>query len=106
VDDTLKEWLRVLKPGGKLILECPSMDKVFSYILTQIGSKKMMSPTFSWYAIWGDPRYKKMDQVHKWGYNPQMLSEVMLHAGFVKVTHEKARYHFPERDMRMEGFKP
>jgi predicted SAM-dependent methyltransferase len=26
VSDILKEWIRVLKPGGKLILECPNLQ--------------------------------------------------------------------------------
>lgn len=106
VNDALKEWLRALKPQGKLILECPSMDKVFAYILSHVKSGKMLSPTYSWFALWGDPKYRTIDQVHKWGYNPQMLGDLMRHAGFVNVSSQKARYHFPARDMRMEGFKP
>lgn len=102
----LKDWLRVLKPGGVVVIELPSMEKVFSYIVECADRKELMSPTFSWWPLWGDPKYKDPGMVHKWGYTYSMLREVLVKAGFVSVKADKPRYHFPRRDMRVTAVKP
>lgn len=105
-EDVLREWLRVLKPGGRLILELPSMEKVFDYIARAFDQRLPMSPTFSWFPLWGDPKYRDPAMVHKWGYTFPMLRELLVKAGFSAIGVEKPRYHFPERDMRVTALKP
>lgn len=105
VEDALKEWHRVLKPGGQLILELPSMEKVFTYITNMMDTKNSMSPTFSWFPLWGDPAYKDGAMVHKWGYTYPMMREILINAGFANVKVGKPRYHFPQRDMRVTASK-
>lgn len=104
--DMFKEWLRVLKPGGKVIVELPSMEKVFKYIMDSFDRKEAMSPTFSWFPLWGDPKYREPGMVHRWGYTYPMLKEILIKAGFTGVMAEKPRYHFPNRDMRITAVKP
>ena len=106
VPDVLEEWKRVLKPGGKLILELPSMEKVFSYIANAMDRKIPMSGTFSFLPLWGDPSFKDPAMMHKWGYFFAMLRQDLVKAGFDAVTLEKPRYHFPNRDMRVVAVKP
>jgi hypothetical protein len=43
---------------------------------------------------------------HKWGYFFSTLKAELVKAGFEKISEEKARDHFPNRDMRVVGFKP
>lgn len=106
VEQVLKEWLRVLKPGGQLIIELPCMDKVFDYIAQCYQSKTPLSPTFSWFPLWGDPKYGDAAMCHKWGYSVAMIIEVLQKAGFENVKYSKAVYHFPDRDMRITAYKP
>jgi ubiquinone/menaquinone biosynthesis C-methylase UbiE len=106
VQTILAEWKRVLKSGGKLILELPSMDKVFRYIANAIDRKLPMSETFSTLPLWGDPKYRDVAMCHKWGYLFTTLSMELVKAGFVNIKGTKPRYHFVERDMRVEAFKP
>lgn len=102
----LAEWLRVLKPGGHVIIEVPCMDKVLRYVADAMEQNALMSPTFSWYPLWGDPSSKNPLMCHKWGYTYQMLSQALVKAGFTSVRPAKARYHFPQRDMRVTAVKP
>ena len=102
----LAEWKRVLKPGCELILELPSMEKVFKYINHVLANNIPMSATFSFFPLWGDPKYKDERMMHKWGYFFHSLRVELVKAGFTDVRPDKPRYHFPQRDMRVLARKP
>lgn len=102
----LAECKRVLKPGGRIILELPCMDKVFSHIGIRLRKGEQPAPTFSWLPLWGDPRYEDPAMCHKWGYFKADMHRVLTDAGFVDVKGEEPRYHFPTRDMRATATKP
>lgn len=106
VQGILEGWKRVLKPGGKLIIELPSMEKVFRYIANALDQKLPMSATFSFHPLWGDPKYKHPAMQHKWGYFFPMLKQELVKAGFENIQLDKPRYHFPNRDMRVTALKP
>lgn len=99
-------WLKILKPGGKLIIELPSMEKVFDYIARCVETKMPMSATFSMLPLWGDPRYKDPAMNHKWGYFFLTLKQELVMAGYTNIRPDKPRYHFPQRDMRVTAEKP
>lgn len=105
VDAVLREWHRVLKPDGTLVIECPDMQKVFNHIFLRMKKGEPPSPSFSWYALWGDPSYQDPAMVHKWGYCRPDIETLLLRAGFCQVEHEEARYHFPTRDLRVTARK-
>lgn len=106
VDAIVIDWKRVLKPGGRLILELPSMEKVFNYIANALDRRLPMSATFSFLPLWGDPKFKDVSMMHKWGYFFPMLRELLVKNGFENVASEKPRYHFAQRDMRVTAVKP
>lgn len=101
----LIEWFRVLKPGGKLVIELPCMDKVMKYMANVAERKTLMSPTFSWWALWGDPSHRDPLMCHKWGYTVMMITQLLIKCGYRDVTYQKPRYHFAQRDMRIEAVK-
>jgi ubiquinone/menaquinone biosynthesis C-methylase UbiE len=101
----LQEWRRALKVGGRLILELPCMDAVFTHICARFRKDVAPAPTFSWLPIWGDPRHEDPSMMHKWGYFKSDIQAMMVNAGFGDVRFETARYHFPQRDMRITGVK-
>jgi ubiquinone/menaquinone biosynthesis C-methylase UbiE len=92
----LAEWLRVLKPGGRLILELPSMEKVFKYIANAMDRNLPISGTFSFLPLWGDPQFKSVAMCHKWGYFFQTLKQELVKAGFVDVSLGQAALSLPE----------
>lgn len=99
--DVVKEWIRVLKPGGQLTIECPCLDKVLA--LAQVPQ---CPPQMVHWALYGDPRYKDPSMVHKWAYTQTQLLKLLSGAGLVGLRPEVPQFHVPVRDMRIVGLKP
>jgi SAM-dependent methyltransferase len=97
----LTEWFRVLKPGGKLVLELPCLDKIAKLIVK--GEKNIRLTVM---GIFGDPRDPKPDMMHQWCWSEAELTEALCSVGFERVTVCEPIFHLAARDMRIEGYKP
>ena len=95
------EWVRVIKPGAKLAIECPCIDKVL--YLMQVPE---CPPAMTYWALYGDPRHKDRAMMHHWCYGKLQLARLMQQAGLEDVKPEPVQFHHPIRDMRMVGTKP
>ncbi|HEY8003496.1 MAG TPA: methyltransferase domain-containing protein [Phenylobacterium sp.] len=107
--DILKEWVRVLRPGGKMILECPNLISACQAVLAdpdKFTGPGVEGQTSMW-VLYGDPRWKDPLMVHRWGYTPKSLASIMHQAGLRELRQEPAQYKLREpRDMRITGVKP
>jgi len=107
----LREWSRVLKPGGKLSLELPNLERCIR-TLGQVTDKKGVDLGLC--GIFGYPPAIETDgvfQVHKWGWTPQSLGEAMKNAGFTHVREEPVTQTWRpatrvNRDMRLCATRP
>jgi len=109
VVDVLKEWARVLKPGGKMILECPNVISAAQQLLSDPDVTAGPGPEGqrSMWVFYGDPAWRDPLMVHRWGYTPRSLAQVMHEAGLVNLRQEPAQFKLREpRDMRVVGEKP
>ncbi|MCC7080722.1 MAG: methyltransferase domain-containing protein [Burkholderiales bacterium] len=109
VVDILKEWVRVLKPGGRMILECPNLLTACEEFLRNpaAGSGPGPEGQRTMWVFYGDPAWKDPLMCHRWNYTPQSLGAIMAEAGLVNIRQEAAQYKLREpRDMRMVGEKP
>jgi len=104
----LREWTRVLKPGGLMVLECPNLLTAASELLENPEARAGPGPEGqrTMWVFYGDPAWKDPYMVHRWAYTPASLRDLMSEAGLVNVRQEPAQFKLREpRDMRMTGHK-
>lgn len=108
VVDVLREWSRVLRPQGKMILECPNLRSACEEFLdSESGAGPGPEGQRTMWVFYGDPAWRDPLMVHRWGYTPESLAAVMKEAGLVNVRQEPAQFKLREpRDMRLVGEKP
>ena len=105
----LKSWRRLLKPGGKLILECPNLLYACRMIVENPAMRSQPGKTgqMSMWPLYGDPSWKDPLMCHKWAYTPESLTAVLQEAGFQQAKQEPAQFKLREpRDMRITALNP
>ena len=84
VPGLVKNWYRALKPGGKLVLECPDFDAAIQEYVN--GNEERLLNVFG--------RQRWPGDAHLWGYNSERLKKLLEDAGFDEVTMaEPQDYH-------------
>lgn len=97
--DTLKNWHRILKPGGKLVLELPCLDKMAQMIVDGETNIRL-----TLLGIFGDPREKSPAMLHQWAYTKKELIALLTECGF-RAEYSEPVFHLQPRDMRITGEK-
>ena len=104
--DCLGEWIRVLKPGGFLVLEMPCFDKIAMILAHCLIDRSPIDHRMTIWGLFGDPHYKNEAMAHKWCYSRSELTELLKETGLVEITEEHPQTHQKMRDMRMVARKP
>ena len=107
-EKAIAECSRVLMPGGQLALELPDFHKCCVNIAKQLQHPKHPD-LLGLFGLFGDPKYKDPYMIHRWGYTPETLSDLLSRHGFCRIRQETPLYHAAgrhQRDMRIVCNKP
>lgn len=97
----LGEWHRLLKAGGRLILELPNLEAACRNMLAGMNDQLVMFP------LYGDPKTMDVFMCHRWGYTPETVRKLLEGNGFTKVKVLAPQTHGARvnRDMRVEAVR-
>ena len=98
----LKDWVRVLKPGGLMVLEMPCLDKIVWLLASSAGEK--VNQRYTLMGLYGDPGYKDPAMCHRWCYSKYEITGLFERCGLDGKVMEPLT-HVAQRDMRIEGRK-
>lgn len=99
IEDVLNEWKRVLKPEGLIVLELPCLEKIIK------NFQENPKVNLTMWGLYGDPKYKDPNMVHKWAYTRSIIEKMLGVLGFYNVQREEPQYHVKIRDMRITARK-
>lgn len=107
--DLLREWHRLLKPGGLLVLELPDLMKFCRNIVEGYTLAGKHPDQAGLWGAYGDPRFRDPFMSHKWGYTFKSLRPMVAECGFTEITERPTQWHpvgRDRRDFRLEARKP
>lgn len=92
-NEVIKEWKRVLKPGGMLRIAVPDFDKLLLVYNSTGDINRILGPLFGKMSI-KDETGKEIKLFHKIVYNFSLLEKVLVDNGF----HNIRKYDWRETD--------
>lgn len=99
-EKVLAEWARLLKSGGRLILEMPDLIKCCKNVIA--GRPDQMGM----WGLYGDPKLEDTYMVHRWLWTMKSITPLLVKAGFTDIVEKPTQWHPAgrlHRDFRVEA---
>lgn len=94
----IKEWHRLLRPGGKLVLEMPDLFQFCQNILDGRSGKHV--DQLGMWGLYGDPREENVFMCHHWGWTFATIAPFLSANGFSEVVEKLTEWHRCGRGVR------
>lgn len=107
----LKHYFKCLRPGGKLVVEMPDLDKCIEWYLAGEKAphiKTKLGPLNMGYTQFYGNQWDELDyETHRFVWRMQDFLQALRDTGFWIVEgHHNAQFHQPGRDMFVVAGKP
>ena len=105
--DILKNWLRVLKPGGKLIMEMPNIEALCRKFVTANKAERygILNAVYGSVNTTDIGGPDNITSPHLFGWWPESLYDHMAEAGFTDIIFMDEKIPHPELNFRVEAIK-
>lgn len=106
--DILKRWRKILKPGGKLIMEMPDVEALCKRFVTANTGERygILNAVYGSVNTTGEGGPDKITSPHLFGWWPQSLWDHLTNAGFVNIVFGPEIFHHPESNLHVSAEKP
>lgn len=109
VQGILDKWFRVLKPGGKLIMEMPNIEELCRRFTTTNDRLKRYGILNAIFGSVNTTDVGGPDEItspHLFGWWPESVHEFLSGAGFINIEFMEEKIPHPESNFRVEAVKP
>lgn len=109
VSTMLKEWYRVLKPGGQVATEWPDLLKACNFLVedpSRIYSDNKKVKKMGVAGIYGNiAKHKDPIMLHKWGYSAEAMCKLYQDNGYTRTEVQENQYRKSGIDSRVVAIK-
>jgi predicted SAM-dependent methyltransferase len=100
--DMLTDWHRMLKPGGRLVIEVADFHRCVLWLFHPSRKKRWLGRSQFYGNQWDRIDY----ETHRYLWSARELTACLRQIGYssVRVTHQ-TQTHYPGRDMRVVSIK-
>jgi predicted SAM-dependent methyltransferase len=107
-EDAVREWHRLLKVGGTLVIECPDLIKCCKNVISGYKVKDKHPDQMGLWGLYGDNTLRDPFMMHRYAYSPSSMTKLLERNGFTKIRSEHPQWHGAGarmRDMRVTARK-
>jgi predicted SAM-dependent methyltransferase len=98
----LEYWFKLLKPGGKLVLECPNIVGMVKKFVEAYEKTGIIRPGYLYSTHSKKGREDFINDDHKWGYDQKSIRKLLESIGFRSVqVGEGTDYHAQENNYQV-----